>query len=63
MKNRIQNIRYIKNVTRTELSHATGLSLRKIMQIEKNEIFVNLEDLSKIAKVLNCQINYLLERK
>lgn len=61
IKNRIQNIRYIKNITRDELSYKTGITIRKLIQIEKNEIIVNLEDLNKIAKVLDCQIKYLFE--
>ena len=62
-KNRIKKIRYIKNITRSELAKMTGISYNILLRIENHKSKLKPGYLWKIAKALNCYENYLLEEE
>ena len=50
-----------KNMTKTQLRIATGMSMATLAKISKNE-YVSMETLDKICEILDCEIEDIIKR-
>lgn len=57
---RIKELRNTKKLTQEQLSEQVSVTVGYISQIERGFTKVNLETLSKIAAVLDCDISYIV---
>lgn len=58
---KIKLTRVQKQITQTDLAAALGISKAHLSNIETGKTIVNLENLYKISKALNCKITSFLE--
>ena len=59
--NRIKNLREEKNYSQTYLSQKLGLSQKAYSKIENNETRLSVDNLLKIAEVLETSVNKILD--
>ena len=57
LKDRIAGIRKFKGLTQAELAKKIGVCPRTIHHYENGDRQPNVDDLKKLAEVLNCSIN------
>ncbi len=61
---KIKLLRKQNNLTQSELASSTGVSLRTIINYEKNNKTPQKQDvLNKLASVFNVEVSYLIEDK
>ena len=60
MTNKIESIRLIHNISRTELSVLTGISIANLRNIEKNRTSIGLEQLMRISDSLMVPVQDLI---
>lgn len=65
MKNNIKNLRFLANMSQTELAKKIGVSRETICRVESNKSNPSLELAYKIAKALDTSIEqvFMLEEK
>ncbi|MEK4427415.1 helix-turn-helix transcriptional regulator [Solibacillus sp. FSL K6-1523] len=56
MKNRIRELRKVKQITQEELSKEVGVSRQSIIAIESGKFNPSIELAYNISKVFNCTI-------
>ncbi|MEG0384830.1 helix-turn-helix transcriptional regulator [Solibacillus cecembensis] len=56
MKNRIRELRKVKQITQEELSKQVGVSRQSIIAIESGKFNPSIELAYNISKVFNCTI-------
>lgn len=56
MKNRIRELRKVKQITQEELSKQVGVSRQSIIAIESGKFNPSIELAYNISKVFNCMI-------
>lgn len=62
LSQKIKELRIKKNLSQESLSDLSGLSLRTIQRIEKNEVTPTADSISKLSVALNLDITELLEK-
>lgn len=65
MKNNIKNLRFLANMSQTDLAKKIGVSRETISRVESNKSNPSLELAYKIAKTLDTSIEevFMLEEK
>ena len=59
---KLRQVRTEKGLTQVELSRKSGVSRSKISQYESGQMFPQIPTLLKLAKVLDCTLNDLVEQ-
>jgi transcriptional regulator with XRE-family HTH domain len=60
MKNRLKAVRTAQSLTQTELAERASISQRLVSSLETEDREGSMETWQKLAKVLDCDISYLI---
>lgn len=58
---RLEEVRKKKNMSQVELARAIGISQVSICKFESGEMYPSLETLAKLAVVLDCPLDDLVD--